>query len=155
MFIFLAYYEILVYHYRENNQRRREYYMCEILLSIKPEFVNLIMCGQKKYEFRKKPCKQNVDKIIIYSTNPIMKVVGEAHVETVLIDKPENIWNITKEESGIERDFFDEYYRGRDQAVAYKLEHIVRYPEPKSLADYGISTAPQSFCYLGPQYSPH
>lgn len=32
---------------------------------------------------------------------------------------------------------------------------IVRYPEPKSLADYGISTAPQSFCYLGPQYSPH
>lgn len=122
--------------------------MCEILLSIKPEFVKRIMCGQKKYEFRKRQCKQKVDKIIIYSTNPIMKVVGEAQVETVLVDDPEKIWDITKEESGIERDYFDEYYRGRAQAVAYKLECIVEYPQPRSLADYGITTAPQSFCYL-------
>lgn len=129
--------------------------MCEILLSIKPEYVNRIMCGQKKYEFRKRQCKQNVDKIVIYSTSPIMKVIGEAQVEKVLVDKPEKIWDITKEESGIEREFFDEYYCGRNQAVAYKLKHIVRYSQPKSLTDYGITTAPQSFCYLPPNESFH
>ena len=36
-----------------------------------------ILNGTKKYEFRKKACKRHVDKILIYSTNPIMRVVGK------------------------------------------------------------------------------
>lgn len=122
--------------------------MCTILLSINPEYVERIMCGQKKYEFRKNVCKRKVDKIIIYSTSPIMKVVGEAEVEDILIDEPSKIWDITKEESGIDQDFFEEYYRDRKQAVAYKLNHIVKYSHPKLLMDYGITAAPQSFCYI-------
>ncbi len=122
--------------------------MCAILLSINPEYVERIMCGEKKYEFRKNLCKRKVDKIIIYSTSPVMKVVGEATVEDILVDKPEKIWDITKEESGINLEFFEEYYDGRKQAVAYKLNHVVEYEEPKLLKDYGISAAPQSFCYL-------
>ena len=52
--------------------------MCSILLSINPEHVENIMNGNKLYEFRKKACKRHVDKIIIYSTTPVMMVVGEA-----------------------------------------------------------------------------
>lgn len=122
--------------------------MCAILLSINPEYVGRIMCGEKKYEFRKNLCKRKVDKIIIYSTSPVMKVVGEAEVEEVLVDEPKKIWEITKKHSGINREFFDEYYDGRTQAVAYKLNNIVEYAKPKVLADYGVNAAPQSFCYL-------
>lgn len=122
--------------------------MCAILLSINPEYVGRIMCGEKKYEFRKNICKKEVDKIIIYSTSPVMKVVGEADIEDILVDEPEKIWNITKEESGVEQTFFDKYYEGRKQAVAYKLNNIVEYEKPKLLKDYGINAAPQSFCYL-------
>lgn len=122
--------------------------MCAILLSINPEYVGRIMCGEKKYEFRKNICKKEVDKIIIYSTSPVMKVVGEADVEDILVDEPEKIWNITKEASGVEQAFFDKYYEGRKQAVAYKLNNIVEYEKPKLLKDYGINAAPQSFCYL-------
>ena len=122
--------------------------MCAILLSINPEYVERIMCGEKKYEFRKNLCRRKVDKIIIYSTSPVMKVVGEAEVEEVLVDEPRKIWEITKKHSGINQEFFYEYYDGRTQAVAYKLNNIVEYAKPKVLADYGVNVAPQSFCYL-------
>lgn len=66
--------------------------MCQILLSIKPEYVNSILAGTKIFEFRKIECKKNVDKIVIYSKSPVMRVVGEAEVAEVLVDVPQNIW---------------------------------------------------------------
>lgn len=122
--------------------------MCAILLSINPNHVENILNGTKSYEFRKKPCKRHVDKILIYSTNPIMRVVGEAEVEEVLIDNPEVIWNKTKKKSGIDKSFFDQYFEDREQAVAYKLKNVIRYSEPKELKDYGVNSAPQSFQYI-------
>ena len=122
--------------------------MCAILLSINPNHVENIFNGTKKYEFRKIACKRHVDKILIYSTTPIMKVVGEAEVEDVLIDKPEAIWKKTQKKSGIDKLFFDQYYVDRDKAVAYKLKNVVKYREPKELKEYGISNAPQSFLYV-------
>lgn len=122
--------------------------MCTILLSINPNYVEKIMNGTKIYEFRKRACKRHVDKIIIYSTTPVMKVVGEAEVEDVLVDKPSEIWKVTKRESGIDKDFFDNYYQNRDEAVVYKLTNIVKYLIPKELKDYGVRCAPQSFQYL-------
>lgn len=50
--------------------------MCAILLSINPIHVENILNGTKSYEFRKRACKKQVDRILIYSTNPVMKVVG-------------------------------------------------------------------------------
>lgn len=51
--------------------------MCKMLLSINPEHVENILCGKKRFEFRKVCCKADVDKIIIYSTAPVMRVVAE------------------------------------------------------------------------------
>lgn len=122
--------------------------MCAILLSINPCHVENILNGTKKYEFRKKACKRHVDKVFIYSTMPIMKVVGEAEVEDILIDNPEVIWKKTKKKSGIDKAFFDIYYENRDQAVAYKLKNVIKYGTPKDLKEYGIACAPQSFQYI-------
>lgn len=122
--------------------------MCSILLSINPNHVENILNGTKKYEFRKKACKRHVDKILIYSTTPIMRVVGEAEIEEVLIDNPEMIWMKTEKKSGIDKAFFDQYYADKDQAVAYKLKNVKKYREPRELKDYGISNAPQSFQYI-------
>ena len=122
--------------------------MCVILLSINPNHVENILNGTKRYEFRKKVCKRHVDKILIYSTTPIMKVVGEAEVEEVLVYNPEAIWKKTKTKSGIDKKFFDQYYKNRDQAVAYKLRNVIKYRQPKELKEYGVSSAPQSFRYI-------
>lgn len=122
--------------------------MCKILLSINPEHVDNIMAGTKTYEFRKIQCKEKVDKIIIYSTSPVMKVVGEADVEDVIVDNPEQVWNITYAYSGITKAFFDSYYKNRDIAVAFKLSNVKKYKTPKKLSSYGIKNAPQSFVYI-------
>lgn len=122
--------------------------MCSILLSINPQHVENILNGTKRFEFRKRACKRKVDKLIIYSTYPIMKVVGEAEVEDVLIDAPEILWKKTQKLSGIDKVFFDEYYQGREQAVAYKLKSVKKYKRPMELSDFGVVSAPQSFVYV-------
>ena len=49
----------------------------KILLSIKPQFVEKIFSGEKKYEFRKTEFKRkNIDSIIVYSSGNIKKIVG-------------------------------------------------------------------------------
>ena len=56
--------------------------MCTILMPINPQYVDEILAGRKKYEYRKiKAKKANVDKMIIYSTSPIMKVVAEVDIK--------------------------------------------------------------------------
>lgn len=123
--------------------------MCSILMSIKPEFVQGILSGKKVYEFRKRACKRTVDKIYIYSTVPVQKVVGEAEVETVLLKSPEELWRITQAGAGIDKGFFDQYYQDREEAVAYKLTNVIEYDKPKSLMDLGVKVAPQSYQYIG------
>ena len=122
--------------------------MCNMLISINPEHVENIFNGSKKYEYRKIRCKQDIDKIIIYSTYPIMKVVGEAKVEEILEDSPDNIWEETKKYSGIDWKFYQKYFKDRSKAIAYKLANIKKYNDPKELSSYGIKAAPQSFIYV-------
>ena len=46
------------------------------------------------------------------------------------------------------KEFFDEYFQDRKIAYAYKLGKVKRYETPKTLLDYGIKAAPQSFVYI-------
>ena len=122
--------------------------MYNMLISIKPEYIENIFNGSKKYEYRKIRCKRDIDKIIIYSTYPIMKVVGEAKVEKILEDSPDRIWEKTKKYSGIDLNFYQKYFKDRSKAIAYKLTNIKKYDSPKELSSYGIKAAPQSFVYI-------
>src|SRR5690554_4043933 len=122
--------------------------MCTILLSIHPEYVDKILSGEKKYEFRRIRTKRNPDKIIIYSTAPISKVIGEAEIEDVIIDNPTNVWKKTKKESGINKEVYIEYFNNREIAVAYKLKNVIKYSNPIELESFGVKAAPQSFVYI-------
>ena len=123
--------------------------MCRILMPINPEYVDEILAGRKKYEYRKiKAKRNNIDKIIIYSTSPIMKVVAEVDIKEILEEEPEKLWEMTKNESGITKEFYNKYYKNKNTAIAYKLGTIKDYDKPKNLNDIGINYVPQSFVYL-------
>lgn len=123
--------------------------MCKILMSINPIYADKILSGTKKYEYRKvKAKKDKVNKIVIYATYPIMKVVGEVEVKDILEETPEKLWNVTKEYSGITKQFYDNYFNKSSKAIAYKLGKIEKYDEPKKLEDVGVKCVPQSFLYL-------
>ena len=120
----------------------------KILISINPEHVENILNGTKKYEYRKLAAKQDISSIIIYETTPVKRIVAEAEIIDVLMLPPEELWRETKDASGISKEFFDGYFNGRDVAYAYKLGKIKIYDKPKTLMDYGVKAAPQSFIYL-------
>lgn len=122
--------------------------MSGILLSINPEHVERIMDGTKRFEFRKVKCRGDVSKIVIYCTSPVMKIVGEASVDGVLDDSPDEIWRLTSSSAGIDKIFFDRYYHGRSRAIAFRLGATRKFEEPRELSDYGLSCPPQSFTYL-------
>ncbi len=122
--------------------------MCKVLMSINPQYVKNILEGTKRFEFRKTRCKESVDTIIIYSTAPVMQVVAEVEVKAIIEDSPKRVWKMTKEAAGIDKSFFDEYYSGRNTAVAYALGEIRQYLQPRQLSDFGIKTAPQSYVYV-------
>ncbi len=119
-----------------------------IIISINPEHVENIISGIKKFEYRTKAAKNDVNKIIIYETTPIKRIVAEAEIIEVLMMNPEELWNETKDQSGITKKFFDSYFKGRDTAYAYKLGEVKRYKEPKTLQEFGLKCAPQSFVYI-------
>lgn len=122
--------------------------MSTILLSIKPEYTNRILEGSKKYEFRRSVAKRNVDRILIYSTAPEMKVVASVKVLGVLQNSPKRLWEKTRDYAGISRQKFLEYYGDRSVAYAYQLGELQKFDTPKTLAEYGITAAPQSFVYI-------
>lgn len=120
-----------------------------VILSIKPEFVEKIFSGEKKYEYRKVLFKQKVDTVYIYASRPVSKIVGEFKIEEILYDTPENIWKFTKRQSGVTKKFFDKYYKGKDKGVALKIKECKEYEEsvnPELLVTN--FKVPQSFIYF-------
>lgn len=122
--------------------------MCKLLMSINPEHVDNILTGVKRFEFRKTKCKEQIDSIVIYSTSPVMKVVAEVEVLNIIEGTPQMIWNHTSYAAGIDKQFFDSYYNGKQTAVAYALGRVKKYQIPKQLSDFGIKAAPQSYTYI-------
>lgn len=120
----------------------------KIVISINPKHVEKIISGEKKYEYRTKAAKQDVDKIIIYETTPVKKIVAEAEILDVLEMSPDELWKETHNESGITKGFFNKYFKDREVAYAYKLGKITVYDTPVELVELGIKNAPQSFVYL-------
>ena len=56
------------------------------LLSIKPEFVSKIFTGEKIFEYRKAVFKRPMVKtVVIYSTMPVGKIVGEFEIEEIIV----------------------------------------------------------------------
>lgn len=122
----------------------------KILLSIKPQYVDKIVSGEKKYEFRKTIFKRKqVDTIVVYSSGKVGKLIGEIKFTTILCDTPLNIWNITKEKAGLSKgDFFD-YFRNKEIAHAIKIESFEPYSHAISIQEkYPGINPPQSFVYV-------
>jgi predicted transcriptional regulator len=121
----------------------------KVLLSIKPEYVKKIFDGEKKYEYRKVIFKKKVSKIVVYSTKPEGKLIGEFDIEDILCGSPEEIWRKTKDKSGISYSAFKKYFKNREFGYAIKIGDISLYDEPiDPKLMINNFRAPQSFCYV-------
>jgi predicted transcriptional regulator len=114
------------------------------ILSIKPQFVTEIVAGKKLYEYRKAIFKQPVEKVYIYVSAPVSKVVGEFQPVEVIQGTPEEVWQQTQDYAGIRKEWYDLYYQGKTTAYAIAIQNLKIYKTPKELPFH----APQSFRYI-------
>lgn len=122
----------------------------KILLSIKPEFVELILAGEKRYEFRRVIHKNHgIRRALIYATLPVGKVIAQFEIKSILSGPPHIIWSKTKDRAGLNARQFAEYFAGCDTAHALSIGTVRRFHAPHSIDRYLTSgMPPQSFCYV-------
>ncbi|MDD4520156.1 MAG: ASCH domain-containing protein [Alphaproteobacteria bacterium] len=122
----------------------------KVLLSIKPQFVDKIISGEKLFEYRKAIFKNpNISTVVIYSTMPVGRIVAEFSVENILKGAPDEIWEKTKKYSGISKNFFFEYFKERNVACAIEIKKLKVYKKPiDPYKRYNNFTPPQSYLYL-------
>lgn len=117
-----------------------------VLLSIKPEYVNEIITGNKKYEFRRTIFKRNdIENVYIYSTAPEKKIVGFFKLGKIISDDPETLWENLKEASGIKKEDFFKYFNQKNVGFAIEIQELNIFSKPKHLESI---SPPQSFCYI-------
>ena len=122
--------------------------MATILLSIKSEYVRRIFSGEKKYEYRKRMPKKEIEKIIIYETSPKKRIVGAAEVRGIACASPMRLWKDTRKNGGISKKAYLSYYSDSNEAFAFVLGKITKLKREYELSEIGIDQAPQSFLYL-------
>jgi len=120
----------------------------KILLSIKPEYVNKILSGEKIYEYRRVMPKNKVDSILIYSSWPCCKIIGEVEVKEIITYSVSDMWKKTKHNSGISYYKYRDYFKGKNRASAFVLGNITLYDKKLDLNECGFKKPPQSFIYV-------
>ena len=120
-----------------------------LILSIKPQYAQMILDGSKRYEYRKMiPIRNDIDRVYIYATKPICRIVGEFTLDGIIADSPQKVWAATARHGGITEAFFNDYFKGKDKAYALKIGDVIKYDVPidpkKVITDF---TAPQNFMY--------
>ena len=116
------------------------------ILSIKPQFVKEIVAGRKRFEFRKAVFKRPVEKVYVYASAPVSRIVGEFQPVDILAGEPDIVWKQTKKFSGITEKFYKDYFAGKQTAYAIVIQNFKLYDEALPLPK-GVK-APQSFLYI-------
>lgn len=60
----------------------------DVLLSLKPKYAEMILSGKKTVELRKRWANKEVDKVWIYATEPVGKILGYFEEGTVWTASP-------------------------------------------------------------------
>lgn len=120
----------------------------KVLMSIKPKYVNKIFTGEKLYELRRKIFQKKVNSIVVYSSSPIMRVIGEIEIEDIIVGTPVSIFQQFEDKICISREDYFSYFSNTNIAYALKIGKVYKYPIPKKLSDFGVTRAPQSYIYL-------
>lgn len=123
----------------------------DVIMSIKPQYANRILNGTKKFEFRRSIPKQidEIDKVFIYSTFPIQRVIGHFTVKEVHKMNPLELWLHTWEQAGIEINDFQQYFQDKEFGYAIEVDEVIAYEKPLLFKEIdSTDKIPQSFKYI-------
>jgi predicted transcriptional regulator len=122
-----------------------------VLLSVHPQHAQKILDGRKNLEFRRVWPREAISFIVIYSTAPLMRIVGAAEITGVVRASAGVLWGLATESGGgVTRAALRSYLKGKSNGIALQLGRRFAFErglEPQALFGAGFR-APQSFRYL-------
>ncbi|MBJ6367716.1 ASCH domain-containing protein [Snuella sedimenti] len=124
-----------------------------VVISLKPEFSELIFNGSKKIELRKSiPQINEEDIVVVYNTMPEKAFVGVCKIKEIITSSPEEIWSNYSQELGIDKERYFDYYLGRKKAIGLKIDSFRKFKEKITLKEIKKIipefTPPQTFKYF-------
>lgn len=138
------------------NDNKFEYYFNKpyqkkyVLMSVKPQYANAIMCGQKKVEFRRQIFDQNVERVYVYASHPVKKLVGYFDIDKVDCESPLVLWNTYNKVGSIAKTDYAAYFNNCNYGYAIIVKCANRFSK-----DYLVSEifgenfrVPQSYRYI-------
>jgi len=120
-----------------------------VILSIKPKYVESILTGKKLYEFRRSIFKDpEVDRVYIYATSPVMKIIGYFVLREIISQDPEALWSECHSSAGVDEEEFFSYFSNKAVGYALRIGEVHTFDAPMDPQDIipGFR-APQNFMY--------
>lgn len=122
-----------------------------MLISIRPEYIEMIVNKEKRLEFRRSWAVMPVSGLIIYACAPLKKIVAVAEIRTVIWGSRTKLWRAAQNMGGgVTRKALFAYLDGKKNAAAIelvKVQSIAGGLDPKKLFGQ-VFRPPQSFRYI-------
>ena len=97
----------------------------DIVISVKPKFVERILTGEKAAELRRRaPRIEPGCKVWIYTKAPEAMITVRVTVDRIVTGSPAEIWCAHKRSLGVTRDEFDSYFAETDIACAILFSRV-------------------------------
>jgi len=123
------------------------------IFSIKDKYSNRIYSRKKKAELRRGNVNiKRKEVCFIYTTSPVKKITGYFIVERKIRLPIKELWDKTKNFSGVSKEEFFEYFKGKEMGTAILFRIVVRFKNEVSLDSLRKKSKgfrpPQSYCYV-------
>lgn len=137
-----------------NNQNKEE---LNIFLPIQSHYQKLIMNGEKTLELRRKIPFLNkfrngeINKVIVYQSGDIKKIIGEFKIDNIIEEPLEKLWNKYCNYHMVKSPtYFFDYFKGLEKGFGIVIKDVVKYDYELNVKeilgnDFSI---PQFFRYI-------
>lgn len=124
-----------------------------VLMSIKPEYANKIMSGEKHVELRRFFPQDVAEKSVmfIYSSSPEKAIIGYVRIKKVQKLPIMEIWKLYGKDACIEYKKFRAYFAGKKEGYALILTEPKKFNkaiEREKMQEQHRFSPPQSYKYL-------
>ena len=119
------------------------------MISISSNEAEQLFDNAKSVVFFKVTPKYPVEKVLVYVTSPVQKVVGEFDLLKIDVNSVNTSWNKYRSSSVISsRKEYLEYFNSHKEAHALLASKVYKYRKPKDLASFNMNKGPSGFTYL-------
>jgi predicted transcriptional regulator len=122
----------------------------DILISVRPEYFEKILRGEKTIELRRRPVRVSAGTTVwIYETAPKGRLGARAQIAAIFESTPTEVWRRFGHCVGVTKEEFFAYFKGTVYACALLLKRVIALENPLRLLHLrkrlGSFVAPQFY----------